>query len=207
MAKWNRCAWIALALTLAASSVLAGQANAQAASGGMAQAKPADAQEMPKLGTITDPVSGAVKNQLPRFAKNMVAAADAMPAEKYGFKPTPEMNSFGHLVMHIAQSNNTLCSKISGIAAPDAKLTDADGKDKLVAALKASFDYCASALEKVDDSKLGEQMILFGNRPFSRANVMIILSDDWYDHYGAEAVYLRLNGILPPTAQPAPAPK
>src|SRR2546429_5700051 len=48
-------------------------------------------------------------------------------------------------------------------------------------------------------SKLGDQMMLFGNRPFSRAAVLIILSDDWYDHYGAQATYLRLNGILPPT--------
>jgi hypothetical protein len=54
----------------------------------------------------------------------------------------------------------------------------------------------------VDDSKLGEQMMLFGNHPFSRAAVLIVLSDDWYDHYGTQAVYLRLNGILPPTAQP-----
>jgi uncharacterized damage-inducible protein DinB len=163
-----------------------------------------DTQEMAKLETVANPVSTAVKNQLPRFSKNMVAAAEAMPADKYGFKPTPEMNSFAHLVMHIAQSNNGLCSKISGAAAPDAKMADTDPKDKLVAALKASFEYCASALEKVDDSKLGEQMMLFGNHPFSRAGVLIILSDDWYDHYGAQAVYLRLNGILPPTAQPAP---
>ena len=127
-----------------------------------------------------------------------------MPADKYGFKPTPEMNSFAHLVMHIALSNNGLCSKISGMAAPDAKMTDTDPKDKLVAALKASFDYCAAALDKVDDSKLGEQMMMFGNHPFSRAGVLIILSDDWYDHYGTQAIYLRLNGILPPTAQPAP---
>jgi hypothetical protein len=147
-------------------------------------------------------VSAAVKTQLPRFSKNIVAAAESMPAEKYGFKPSPEMNSFGHVVMHIAQSNNGLCSKISGIDAPDVKYADTDPKDKLVAALKASFDYCASSLEKVDDSKLGDQMMLFGNRPFSRAAVLIILSDDWYDHYGALAIYLRLNGILPPTAQP-----
>ncbi|HYL85101.1 MAG TPA: DinB family protein [Candidatus Angelobacter sp.] len=200
----RRCGWIALAVMFAAASVLAPQAKSQAAApSGGAQAKaPTDAQEMAKLGTVESPVSGAVKNQLPRFSKNMVAAAEAMPAEKYGFKPTPEMNSFGHLVMHIAQSNNGLCSKISGVAAPEVKIADTDGKDKLVAALKASFDYCATALEKVDDSKLGEQMMLFGNRPFSRAAVMIILSDDWYDHYGAQAVYLRLNGILPPTAQP-----
>lgn len=199
--KINRSGWIALAVLVAAQ-----HANGQTApAANAAQAKaPADAQEMAKLGPVTNPVSGAVKNQLPRFSKNMVAAAEAMPTEKYGFKPTPEMNSFAHLVMHIAQSNNGLCSKISGIDAPDVKLADTDGKDKLVAALKASFDYCATALDKVDDSKLGDQMMLFGNRPFSRAAVIIILSDDWFDHYGAQAVYLRLNGILPPTAQPAP---
>jgi len=199
----KRCDWIALAVIFAAASALAQQATAQTAPAAQAKA-PADAQEMQKLGRIESPVSGAIKTQLPRFSKNMVAAAEAMPADKYGFKPTPEMNSFGHLVMHIAQSNNNLCAKISGMDAPDAKIADTDGKDKLVAALKASFDYCASALEKVDDSKLGDQMMLFGNRPFSRAAVMIILSDDWYDHYGTQAIYLRLNGILPPTAQPAP---
>ena len=196
----KQCGWMLAALLLAAGSVAA-QQPAPAASAAQTKA-PADAQEMAKLGPVVNPVSGAVKAQLPRFAKNMVAAAEAMPADKYGFKPTPEMNSFAHLVMHISQSNNGLCSKISDTPAPDVKLADNDGKEKLVAALKASFDYCSTALEKVDDSKLGDQMMLFGNRPFSRAAVLIILSDDWYDHYGAQATYLRLNGILPPTAQP-----
>ena len=180
-------AWIAVAGIFMAASGKAGQSGTSA---------PAS------LAPVANPVSAAVKAQLPRFEKNMVAAAEAMPAEKYTFKPTSEMNSFAHLVMHIAQSNNGLCSKISDTAAPEVKLADSDAKDKLVGALKASFEYCSSALEKVDDSKLGEQMMLFGNRPFSRAAVLIILSDDWYDHYGAEATYLRLNGILPPTAQP-----
>ena len=152
---------------------------------------------------VPNPVSSTVKTQLTRYAKNMVAAADLMPAEKYSFKPTPEMSTFGHLILHIAQSNNVLCSKISGAPAPDLKLTDADSKEKLVAALKASFEYCTTALANVDDSKLGEPMTLFGNRPASRAAALIALSDDWYDHYGTQAIYLRLNGILPPTAQPA----
>jgi hypothetical protein len=186
-------------MVLLAAEVVTAQQTAPTAG---AQQAPANAQEMAKLGTIPNPVSAAVKSQLPRFSKNMVAAAEAMPAEKYNFKPTPEMNSFGHLVMHIALSNNSLCSKISGVAASDVKISDSDPKDKLVAALKASFEYCTTALEKVDDSKLGDQMMLFGNHPFSRAGVLIILSDDWYDHYGAQAIYLRLNGILPPTAQP-----
>lgn len=200
--KRTRGGWLAVAVILAAGSAQAQQA-APAANATQAKTQ-SDAQQAVKLETVANPVSAAVRNQLPRFSKNMVAAAEAMPAEKYGFKPTPEMNSFGHLVMHIAQSNNGLCAKISDVAAPDAKMADTDPKDKLVAALKASFEYCATALEKVDDSKLGEQMMLFGNHPFSRAAVLIILSDDWYDHYGAQAIYLRLNGILPPTAQPAP---
>src|SRR5208283_3134470 len=135
----------------------------------------------------------------------MVAAADSMPAEKYGYKPTPEMNSFGHVVMHIAQTNYGLCSKISGQTAPEFKLTDADGKDKLVAGLKASFEYCSTALAGVDDSKLSDPMTLFGRLQTSRAGALIILTDDWFDHYAGQAIYLRLNGILPPTAQPAPA--
>jgi hypothetical protein len=153
---------------------------------------------------VANPVSTTVKNQLPRFSKNMVAAAESMPADKYGFKPTPEMNSFGHLIIHIVQSNNLLCSKISGATAPETKLAETDGKDKLVAGLKASFDFCTTALANVDDSKLGESLILFGNRPATRAAALIGLSDGWNDHYGAQAIYLRLNGILPPSAQPAP---
>jgi hypothetical protein len=163
------------------------------------------AQDAAPAGPVANPVTTMVKSQLTRYEKNMLGAAELMPAEKYGFKPTPEMNSFGHTVMHIAQSNYFLCSKISGQAAPDLKLTDADGKDKLVAALKGSFEFCSTALAGVDDSKLSDPLTLFGNRQTSRAGALIILSDDWYDHYAGQAIYLRLNGILPPTAQPAPA--
>ncbi|MGC0772521.1 MAG: DinB family protein [Candidatus Acidiferrum sp.] len=154
-------------------------------------------------GQVANPVTTTVKGQLTRYEKNMVEAADLMPAEKFNFKPTAEMNTFAHLTMHIAMSNNFLCSKISGQEAPKVELKDTDSKEKLVGALKASFEYCSTALAGVDDSKLGDSLTLFGNRQTSRAGALIALSDDWYDHYGAQAVYLRLNGILPPTARPA----
>ena len=184
--------------------VMAGVAAAQQAAPAAAtpQAAPADNQRMAEMGTVTSPVSGFVKAGVPRYQKNMVGAAEAMPAEKYSFKPTPEMNSFGHLVMHITQSNNTFCSKISGQAAPDLKIAETDGKDKLVAAMKDSFAFCATALASVDDSKLGDQFMFFGNRPISRGGALVALAGSWTDHYATEAIYLRLNGILPPTAQP-----
>ena len=151
-----------------------------------------------------NPLSSAVRQSVARFTKIMVAAADAMPADKYEFRPTPEQMTFSHLVAHMSGSNFLLCSKISGVAAPEsAKVTDKDPKEKLVGALKASFDFCTETLSKVDDSNLGETLTLFGTRTASRAAAMMALTNDFADHYSAAAMYLRLNGILPPTAQPA----
>jgi DinB superfamily len=165
------------------------------------QAAPA-ASAPPDLTPVANPVSGFVKAGVARYGKNMVAAAESMPAEKYGFKPSPEMNSFGHLAMHIAQTNNTFCAKIAGQTAPEVKISETDPKDKLVAAIKDSFAFCTTALANVDDSKLGEQFVLFGNRPISRGGALVALGGSWTDHYATQAIYLRLNGILPPTAQP-----
>jgi hypothetical protein len=68
-----------------------------------------------------------------------------------------------------------------------------------VAEMKASFDYCTRALAKVDDSKLGEEIPSFGR---TRANLMMFLTAEFADHYSMAAMYLRLNRLLPPTAQP-----
>jgi hypothetical protein len=188
---------VVVAIVMGAGVAMAQQA-APAASAPASGAAPAP----PDMSSVANPVSGFVKAGVARYEKNMVAAAEAMPAEKYGFKPSPEMNSFGHLMMHIAESNNTFCSKISGQAAPDVKLSESDPKDKLVAAVKDSFAFCSTALAKVDDSKLGEQFMFFGNRPISRGGALVALGGSWTDHYATQAIYLRLNGILPPTAQP-----
>ena len=76
-----------------------------------------------------------------------------MPADKFGYKPTPEQNTFGHLVAHMVEANYLLCGNASAVPAPKAEaVTEADPKDKLVVALKASFDFCSDALEKMDDS-------------------------------------------------------
>ena len=154
------------------------------------------------FGQSTNPVSDAVRNIVAQHAKTMVAAAEEMPAEKYSYHPTPQQMTFGHLVMHIAESNEFLCSKISGMSAPaKLNLAETDPKDKLVVGLKDSFDFCTTALAKVNDSNLGESLTLFGGRTSTRAAAMIGLTDDLYDHYSAQAIYLRLNGLLPPTAQ------
>jgi len=149
-----------------------------------------------------NPVSDQLRSLIGRYSKNMVGAAESMPADKFDYKPTPGQITFAHLVGHIAQSNMGLCSRIAGTPAPQQPpVADTDGKDKLVAALKASFDYCSEVLTKADDSNLGAN-VGNANRPVTKAAVMITLACDWYDHYSAQAGYLRMNGILPPSAQP-----
>jgi uncharacterized damage-inducible protein DinB len=150
----------------------------------------------------SNPVTDSVKQMVAQHAKAIIAAADEMPADKYSYRPTAGQITFGHLIMHLAQSNNFLCSAIAGTKPPaQAELAETDPKDKLDAALKSSFEYCTTVLNSTDDSKLGE-MITIRNRSVPRAMIMITLVADLYDHYSAEAAYLRLNGMLPPTAQP-----
>ena len=73
-------------------------------------------------------------------------------------------------------------------------------KEQLIARLKETFAFCESAFAKLDDSKLSEPTPMFGMNP-SRAAAIMITVGDWADHYSQEANYLRLNGVLPPTAQ------
>jgi hypothetical protein len=80
-------------------------------------------------------------------------------------------------------------------------LKETDSKDKLLAAMKSSFDFCDTTLEKMDDSRLGEKVEAFGGRQAPLAWALIALTNNWADHYGAAATYLRLNGLTPPTAQ------
>jgi len=151
-----------------------------------------------------NPVTTVTKEILPRQEKNLVAAVEEMPANKFGYTPTEQQLTFGQLVLHIIGSNNLLCSTIGDIPEVNAPvpLKESDGKDKLVTALKASFEFCTTALSKVDDSKLGDEVELFGGRKGPRAFALIALTNDWADHYSSAAMYLRLNGLLPPTAQP-----
>src|SRR5260221_639359 len=121
-------------MKLRAGLMVAGMTVFIAASSAFAQQAAPAASAAPDMTPVANPVSGFVKAGVARYEKNMVAAAEAMPAEKYGFKPSPEMNSNGHLMMDIAQSKNTFCSKISGQTAPDVKIAGTDAKGKLVAA-------------------------------------------------------------------------
>jgi uncharacterized damage-inducible protein DinB len=149
-----------------------------------------------------NPVADAVRGQAVRATRNLVGAAEEMPAEKYRFRPTSGQMSFGQLVLHVARSNRFMCSAISGMAAPQAPTpVPTAPKPELVASLKGSFDFCRSALAGVTDAGLSDSVPFFERRKVTRAAALVELAADWADHYGQAAGYLRLNGLLPPTAK------
>jgi hypothetical protein len=150
-----------------------------------------------------NPVSTVLRDGLPGRQKNTVAAIEEMPADKFSYKPTPEQMSFGEMAAHIVEGNNFFCANVGDVPQPKVDdLKGTEGKEKLVAAVKASFDFCADALAKADDSKLGDSIKGFDGKPRPRAWAFLALAGSWADHYAIVAMYLRLNGLLPPSAKP-----
>ena len=134
--------------------------------------------------------------------KFTIEVAAKMPADKYGFKPTPAQMSFGDVIVHLSEGNDYLCSTVAGTTAAKRSEMKADvGKEKLVARLRETFQSCESTLAKLDDSGLSRMVPWFGNRQVTRAQAVLATAQDWADHYSQLAIYLRLNGLLPPTAK------
>ena len=80
-------------------------------------------------------------------------------------------------------------------------------KEKLVTKLKASFTFCETAFEQLNDAKLGEQVTMSfrgQSRTIPRATMVLGHALDMADHYSQIANYMRLNGLIPPTALPRP---
>ncbi|MCU1272103.1 MAG: DinB-like domain protein [Acidobacteriaceae bacterium] len=148
------------------------------------------------------PVSDVLREMLGGREKNTVGAFEEMPADKYEYKPTPDQMTFGHLAAHIVEGNYYFCANAGDVPQPKTEeLKGTEGKDKLVAAVKASFAFCHTALEKADDSKMSSDIKWFDGKPKARAWAFLGLASSWADHYGLAAMYLRLNGLLPPSAK------
>ncbi len=140
-----------------------------------------------------------------RTYHNVVAAAAAMPEDKYGYKPTPESMSFRDIVAHIADSAMGSCSSLSGPRrnAGAAKMTT---KAELAGALSSAQAECEKAYTP-DDSTMGKSI---GAGPMGgRSRLTTLWGNTVHiEHeYAQMAVHLRINGVVPPsTAERAPMP-
>jgi hypothetical protein len=131
----------------------------------------------------------------------MMQLGDAMPAEKFDFKPTPELRTFGEQLMHVAGSNVGLM-KLLDPSATAPTLPKATAKADVLKALAESFDFGTAALKKQTDATLQESVQ--GPRylgPSTGARIVYRNMAHTWDEYGVMTVYLRLNGIVPPASR------
>ena len=150
----------------------------------------------------SNPVVSSAKAIFQRQAGYIVAAAQQMPAGKYGYHPTPEQWTYGKIVSHVIQANFGVCGMLMGDGPGKAPpVTDQTPKDQLLPILKQSFDSCQKALDGLKDSSLGETITFFRGTKAPRARALLELTDDLEDHYSQLASYLRLNGMIPPSAR------
>lgn len=155
----------------------------------------------------TQAVPGDTYNHLmTMLEKEIVGAADAMPADKYNFAPTQGefkgVNTFGQQVKHLAESNYGF---FEGWNAPGTPVKDADiekltSKDDIMKALKDSFAYAHSALGTITAAN-AFTIEGSGEHKWTRGGMAAFCIAHSMDHYGQMVEYLRMNGIVPPASR------
>ena len=159
-----------------------------------------------------DPMAATVAPWFAMIEQSFIALADAMPAEKYGFKPTTgefnDVRTFGEQVKHVACGNFAFFNEIEKKEPPNGCGTGgphpATTKAELMTYLRESFAYAGRVLRTMTPVNALEPT----NGPYggmsTRLGVTTLAVWHASDHYGQLVVYLRMNGIVPPASQPAP---
>ena len=139
---------------------------------------------------------------------NLLKMAEKMPAENYGFKPVPEIESFGQLLAHIAGANLFVCQGVIEQQTTPRPPRAATSKPELIALLKQASAACDSAFDSLSDVAALEKISSRIGGPFppepmrtklATLNNMVRHSNEMY---GYMCVYLRLKGIVPPSSAP-----
>jgi uncharacterized damage-inducible protein DinB len=134
-----------------------------------------------------------------RAAGNMIDVADAMPEERYDFKPTPEVRTFREQLVHVADTVQRFIDAAndtkSASDSPPTPMAKADVVGLLTQRLQAG----QAMIKSLTDAQMVEPVKFpFGDRMVSRYGFWMGPLLDAADHYGQLVIYLRLNGIVPP---------
>jgi uncharacterized damage-inducible protein DinB len=139
-------------------------------------------------------------NQLADSEKKLVSLAEAMPAEKFSWRPADGVRSISEVFMHEAGANYLFMTFL-GAKPPagfnrDSEKTVTD-KAQVVQMLKDSFAHVRQAVSGLSDADMTKETKMFG-RPQTNQNVLFVYSNHLHEHLGQAIAYARQNGIVPP---------
>jgi Domain of unknown function (DUF3471) len=132
------------------------------------------------------------------FGSRLVAAFDSISATQYDYRPTAQQQTIGYVAQHLEDANYGLCEQISDLKhARTGKDSLADTvkarwpKDTLVTRLKASLDFCFTAMQRVGQPQVP-----------ALTRTLLTFETDLAEHYSQISIYMRLLGMVPPSALP-----
>lgn len=141
-----------------------------------------------------------------RAATDIIDVAEAMPEEKYAYKPTPEISAFREQLVHVAGVTQLFIDTAKGTKSESGHPHPAMTKAEVITLLKQTFQTGQEMLGSLTDAQLLEQVKFpFGNRMVTRFTFWLGPLYQIRNHHGQLVVYLRLNGIVPPTTARRPA--
>jgi uncharacterized damage-inducible protein DinB len=154
----------------------------------------------------TNPLSAELVESYTIIKTNLLKMARKMPEDDYGFKPTPEIETFAQRVSHIARANLRTCAGSKG-ETRSLDTASKTAKADVVAALQESFAYCDSVFQSLTDSSAQEMVsgrIWSPPAPEPRTRLSTLWNVVRHSNelYGYMAVYLRLKGVVPPSSSP-----
>lgn len=142
-------------------------------------------------------------NNIAGLEKKYVGLAEAVPAEKYSYRPAPGVRSVSEVLMHVAGANYMI-PRSFGVTPPEGlsqgmekSVTD---KAEVLKHLRASFEHVRKAAEA--SGKAEEEMKLFG-MAMSHRGGLTFLTNHLHEHLGQFIAYARANNVRPPWARGA----
>ena len=154
---------------------------------------------------LTSSLAANAKTMHTTIRRNLAEAAQAMPADEYLFRPTPDVRTFAQLIGHVINANWFFCSQAKQDKSPTTtnyeQLTD---KIALVKALNDSLAYCDDAYSATTDANFNQSVQMQGSRANTvRGAILMFNTTHNNEHYGNIVVYMRLKGHVPPSTASA----
>ena len=153
----------------------------------------------------SNPLSSELKRTYGGTRDSLVRAAEKVPEADYGFRPATTVRTFGEEVGHAAQFQMIICAAAKG----ETPANPAEGKTSkadLMAALKASSDYCDAVYDSLTDADAATQVKMFG-RDWTKLGVLYFNAVHNNETYGTMVPYMRMKDIVPPSSEPRGAGK